>query len=307
MLKLIGKGLVLLIAIWISALVITRHDNKGSVADQNALRVKAAEKFNNLDILFVGSSYVYSGVIPACFDSMNIKTFNLGVSASGAYYTDLVIENFLKTGSAKTICIGMAYNTFSDIASDLWHLYPIHRYFSKPVSNESIVLKYGAWSGYYKMFRNSFKKGIKNIFSGNTSIDSAAYAGVIAGKGCELSEDIVSAAILKKEQHLFEPYKKSDFVDAKAECFLETITKCREKGIQIIVFEPPTNELSHYFSSSYIEKYNSFKRSLKDKVTVIECDPSAFDRNCFRNTDHLNVFGAKKLTACLANYIRKGT
>jgi len=305
MLKLIIKGFLLLIAIWASALVITRFDNMDVIEDQNALRIKAAGSFKDLDILFVGSSYVYSGVIPAAFDSANIRSFNLGIATTGAYYTNLVIEDFLKAYTTKTICIGMAYNTFSEIASDIWHLYPIHRYLETPESNESIVVKYGAFSDYFQMFRRSFKKGVKNVFIENGSIDSSIYRDVLANKGYELILDTVTKNVLNKEKHLFEPYLRSVFSEEKKECFFKTINDCMERGVAIVVFEPPTNNLHWYFSKEYIEEYNRFKKELKNKVKVIDCDTSDFDTSCFRNTDHLNNAGAKKFSAYLLKSIKE--
>jgi hypothetical protein len=305
MLKLLRKGLLLVAVLYVTTVLIAGLDNRHKISDSNILRIKAAERSGSLDVLFVGSSYVYSGIMTPKFDSAGVSSFNLGIATTGAFYTQLLAEDFLRASNTKTICISIAYTTFSDLASDVWHQYPVHRYLNPPLSNEKVFLKYGGIESYFQMYRSSFRKGISNIGNKTEGVDSGLLKDIVMTKGYEISCDTVTPELLSDEKKIFEDYRKSIFSERKARVFNAVIDTCIKHGISVILIEPPTYHLRDYFNEQYIKKYNQFKIELKKRTPIIECNNLVFDDTCFRNTDHMNVNGASKYTMYLLKQFKK--
>jgi hypothetical protein len=298
--KLFIKGFVLVAVLAIITLSVASFDNRHELSDQNALRVLAAEKTNHLDLVFVGSSYVYSGVMPKLFDSVGLKAFDLSVSTAGAFYTEVLIDDFLSCSTTKTICISIAYTTFSDLASDAWDLYPIHRYLSAPLSNEQVYLKYGGEASYIKTIRSSFKKGMQTLAGKRSKgVDQLKLNELSETGGFGTSDAIVTNQMIEKDAPLYSDYQYSKLKKEKIEALMRVLNLCKQKGIQVVFFEPPTFQLKSYFTNTYKLQYIQVKNKLKENYAVIECDDTFNNPLYFRNTDHLNEAGAKKFTLYL--------
>jgi len=276
-------------------IVIAKYDNRDRITDENILRLNASKTNKKLDILFIGSSYVYSGIIPGTFDSLGLNTFNLGVATSGPYFNELIINDYLSSQPAPgLICIAIAYTTFSEIASDIWDQYPIHRYLDSPVSNEKVFLNYTNAKTYFAMLRKSFKKGSQNFLTGQGGIDTVQLNLIKASKGYNKSLDYCTRLKLEEEEEIFNPYLKSTFNKKKEKKLIELIEKYSVAGINIVVVAPPTFKLKNFFSDKYKEEYQGFISRLKTKnITFLTDIDEKYDPTCFRNTDHLNFKGAK--------------
>ena len=301
--RLIVKGFALVVVFYSTIVVIAGFDSKHKIVDDNSLRLKAAEKMTKIDYLFIGSSYAYSGIIPAIFDSTGVNTFNLGIATAGPFFNEIVLDDYLSVHEKPNyLFIIIAHTTFSEIASDVWSQYPIHRYLSYPLSNEEVFMRYTSPITYFEMLRKSFKKGTENIFTEKNEIDSAALREIETSRGYFKSIESTGIEKLKDEKEIFLPYLKSIYSDRKEKKLLEIVAKCRKLNIKIILIEPPTYKLQDFFSIDFKNKYSRFMEKLQnDSIKILRDSQNSYDSSCFRNTDHLNYKGASIFT----NYVRR--
>lgn len=66
-------------------------------------RMKEVKTYEDVDILFLGSSHAYRGFDVRKFDSLGLKTFNLGSSAQTPIQTKMLLQRYLKQLNPKQI------------------------------------------------------------------------------------------------------------------------------------------------------------------------------------------------------------
>jgi hypothetical protein len=270
--------------------------------DNNVLSLKYKNRFDSLDILFVGNSYCYSGIIPQYLDSINYRTYNLGISTAGAFFYELVVNEYLKNckQQPKAIYFLISPTTFSTF-SDNFLAYPIHRYLEKPISNEEVTLKYNLHRTYIEMMHKSFKKGCKNILKNRQKDDN--YHELITSKGYIKSNDVCTQKIINQTQHLYYPLRSNVFSDHKLVYLLKYLRELRDKSkIEVVIFDLPTYKLEDYFNSPFILKYDSIKNNFKKEFKFVALDSTLSNSN-YQNIDHLNESGARVVTRRLINLI----
>jgi hypothetical protein len=76
-------------------------------------RMQDVKTFNNVDILFLGSSHTYRGFDIRKFDSLGLKTFNLGTSAQTPIQTKALLKRYLDQLNPKTIIYEVSPILFS--------------------------------------------------------------------------------------------------------------------------------------------------------------------------------------------------
>lgn len=274
---------------------IGRFDNlNAAVSDNgNIKRIRQKSNFDNLDILFVGNSYCYSGINPEFFDSLNVQTYNLGIPTAGPYIYELVVNDYLKEVKhlPKKILFLISPMTFSSKA-DNFPAYPIHRYLSEPLSNEGLVLKYGILDQYINLSKKSLEKGIETLRGG---IITAAQISPIERKGYSPSEVIVNDSIVKRSESLYSSLAKDKLDQDYCDYLFKLCDEIQAKNIELSFFELPTNKLSNYFSDEYLKNYEELLDSVNQKYGLYRIQPSLTDHH-YRNIDHLNANGANICT-----------
>ena len=273
--------------------------NKKTTKNHNIKRLSNSVKFNNLDILFIGNSYLYSGVKPDLFNSEGIKTFNLGVSTSGVEFYDLIIDDYLKTvnNPPKIIFILVSPTTFSNV-SDNFISYPIHRYLNSPKSNLEIAVKYNHLDKLLLMYKKSITKGFENIFFNKVNSN---YEN---NQGYYFSDKIYTNSIRLKEEKYYKPFLNETLSDVRLNKLKILGDEIQKQGIEVVYFELPTNILDNYFSQAYIIEYNNFINDLSKKNRFIKINKTLFTKENYRNIDHLNDTGAEIATRELIYQIK---
>lgn len=272
--------------------------------DQNVLRFGIQKDFDNLDILFAGSSYTYSGVNPIIFDSVGIKSFNTGTATAGPYFTELIIDNYINGAKVKpkSVFYTISPNTFLG-NMDNFTDYPIHRYLNPPVSNFSTVVEYSLYTKYFELLSNSFRKGLKNIFKAKeTEIQNEASLSLIQNKGFIASKELSTSLKEKSEAKFYAKLIESEFDKGKAEYLLSYVRKLKSQGIEVVFFEIPTNALSQFLNNQCLLDYKEFLRLAKKEFLVLE-NTHDVERLNFRNIDHLNSSGASIVSKNLVSKI----
>ena len=285
-------------------LVLSKFDNldKTTTSNNNIISLQQKSKFDSLDILFVGNSYCYSGIMPSLFDKNNIKTYNLGIATAGPYFYEIIIDDYLEfvESKPKSIFILTSPMTFSSQA-DNFKEYPIHRYLEKPISNEKIIFQYDFELKYFDILTKSVKKGAHNLVKWNKENKTNE---LIKSKGFLASSASNNDKITRNSRHLYLHLKNERFNQMKFEYMIKYLNRLQNKGIEIVYYELPTNMLNEYFSEIYMKSYKTALKKLKSSYRFIPND-LYLKNKYFRNIDHLNTVGARIVTHNLIDRITK--
>ena len=268
-------------------------------------RVLASEPFDSLDCLFLGSSYTYSSLNPQQFDSLAWKTYNLSIGGTGIYFLELIWQDYLKQHkqAPKRVIIDISPQTFSNQTDD-WTAYPIHRHLLAPISHEALVWRYAVLSDYFKLLRKSAYKGWKNIgkrqLIPDLNQDSFAHY-----RGFYANYTRIDAEIKKRDANLLKDLYQAKIVNKKWVHLVEFIAACKRENIKCYWFVAPTPNLLPYYRIPYLDAYEDLLKKLRTIEGAIEIpiDNRIFVDSDYRNTDHLNVWGAEKLGKIIIDFL----
>ncbi|MBK8519571.1 MAG: hypothetical protein IPL54_01385 [Chitinophagaceae bacterium] len=268
-LKQLSLYLLLPLAIMLTIGLFDNSDKKYS-PNENIIKLQNLNSFDSLDFLFVGNSYCYSGIKNSMFDSLNIRTFNLGIATAGPLFYKLTITDYLssiKKYPNYTFLL-VSPTSFSN-GADNFSAYPIHRYLDKPVSNFSLATSQLKMIFLYpELVQKSFKKGVNNIISFNKTAPVNNINPLLASKGYESSKIIIDKKIVKETEGLYMPFKKETFSNSRYSILLDIIAILQEKGIKVILFDLPTNKLSKYYNAEFNKTYNDVIADLKKNIIL---------------------------------------
>jgi len=269
--------------------------------DNNVASLQNKSKFDSLDILFIGNSYCYSGIIPAYFDNIGLKTYNLGIATAGPYFYEVLINDYLSNckKKPKSIYLLISPTTFSSMA-DNFLAYPIHRYIDNNISNEQVSLKFGLYSTYLEMLQKSIKKGYKNITTKNCNIEK--NEDLFEAKGFYKMTDTCTNETITNTEKLYLPLVKDVFSSKKLEYLANYAKELKLRNIEVVFFDLPTYKLKNYLNPVFIADYNAAKENIKKQFKFVSTD-SSISGNYFRNIDHLNFNGAKWVTKKMVSNI----
>ncbi len=282
---------------------LSKYDNLDKLynQDNNVASLQNKAKFDSLDILFIGNSYCYSGIIPAYFDSIGLKTYNLGIATAGPYFYEMLVNDYLAhcKQKPKSIYFLVSPTTFS-LMSDNFLAYPIHRYINKNFSNEAITFKYNLYNVYLDMVQKSLKKGYTGIKENNNKI--AINESLLLSKGFYKITDTCTETTIKNTQNLYLPLANDAFSQIKLKHLLNFAATLKSQNINLVFFDLPTFKLTSYFKASFLDDYSNAVSDLKKQFNFMSID-SNLSQNSFRNIDHLNFNGAKWVTKKMVNNI----
>jgi hypothetical protein len=280
-------------------LLISSFDNadRNSSKNENIIKLRCKSRFDSLDVLFVGNSYTYSGINIHLLDSTNVKAFNLGIATAGPYFYKLVVDDYLLHATKpKAILLLVSPMTFSSKA-DNFAAYPIHRYLDTSLTNEKIMWRYSITNGYIDLMQKSFEKGFSHIlkFKLKTKKNLSSCGDLEIRKGFVPSNAILDRKVTRDTEYLYLDLKVDEFNKQKGEYLLSFAEELGKKGIHVMFYTLPTNRLENYFSDEYCNTYKDYIGQLQKKHVCIATELPE-DNQYFRNIDHLNSIGAKRVT-----------
>lgn len=274
----------------------------------NLFRGFYAEKENSIEVLFMGNSDMYRGIIPIeLYDNYGISSYlyaSPGQRMWTGYYmlldalryqhpkviiygidsmgspTDMDDENIRKTFDhmefssvkLKAIFSKDAFNF--DFGEKISLIFPIFRYHYRinDLTKEDFILAYGKHSWAYKGY--DLIKKIDGHNDGNSYMED---------------EDI--------------EYEISDKVLKYLDLFVE---KCKEENIELILTEIPSSESWEFAKSKAMSEYAKEKKvkfldlNLLNDEIGIDWTTDTADQG-----DHLNYYGAKKVTSYVGKYLKE--
>ena len=286
-------------------------NNRYGIIDENIFRLQVAESEDSLDILFLGSSYVYSAIDTRLLANQGIDAYNLGISGSGAQFLDLCFEHYFSSNQQmpRKVFINISPLTFSSY-NDNFFAYPLHRYLCKKLSHEDLALRYNLYTSYFKMLRKSFFKGIKNLRT-SPRITNRYTKGIDKALGdrgfienCKIATD---ESLEEDARFIKNVLKEVTFENSKVKLLEQLIKRIQSLGSEVYLMDIPTGNLSNFFDESYLEKYQQAWVILKSQENIQLFQPTerAFTRQLYRDNDHLNCKGAIELTEELLKKLEK--
>lgn len=291
----------ILIVVLLSGFALFDNIDKNKSKNNNIITLQDKINYDNLDVLFVGSSYSYSSIKPSLLDEISFRSYNLGISAAGVEFYELVIDDYIENSKSnpKVIFINVSLMTFSSKVDD-YSTYPIHRYLEIPKSHFQIVSKYNHYDKLITMLKKSIGKGIINIFTYNFGSDNRE----ISNRGYIKSNHIVNQFIIKSTEHLYTPFLLEKFNNLKLERLKNLVSEIEKKGIKVVYFELPTNTLEKYFNINYLKEYESGLKELSKTNNLLRIDKSLFNELNYRNIDHMNDSGAEIATNEVITFLK---
>ncbi len=265
--------------------------DKYSNSNETIQTIICKDKFDSLDVLFVGNSYSYSGIYANMFDTAGLKVFNLGIAASGVYFYDLLVNDYLKSCKKvpKTICFVISPMTFSK-KSDDFIAYPIHRYLNQDLTNIEITKSYQLYSSFFSMTAKSLRKSFQNQFSKSNLNHQQLNC---SEKGFIKNDKIADSLSIVKDFIKYQSLKNEQFDLKKSSFFINNIKLLQSKSIEVMILELPTNQLNSCFNETYLEQYEAFWKIVSMGFNNVYRIPSEhFSKEHYRDIDHLNTNGA---------------
>ena len=269
-----------------------------SSTNSNILRLRLAARQDSLDILFIGNSYAYSAIMPSAFDSLGLRTFNLGTATAGPLFYRIILEDYFNNSvqNPKIVAMTISPTTFSHL-SDNFESYPIHRYLQMPLLNEAIAIEQNSPTLYYALFQKSAKKAIGNLTSNEPP---RQHALTITEKGFFPDSQVFNDSVYRETAFFYHALKQDHFDREKSNRLIELAHDLEAREIKVVFIEVPTNRLSDFLSPKFLEEYQNFKRGLRSRFNTVSY-PLDLQSRYYRNIDHMNAKGAAVFSEFITN------
>lgn len=282
------------------------------------------EADENIDIIFVGSSHVYRSLIPSVTDDeFGCYTFNVGSSSqqmdgSLALIKEVAIHNDLKHVYLELyygVANGMDYSDRTALTST----YILSDYMRPSIRKLSYLLRASSkkyWVNSFIRERRNWTVFFDADYVKNLVIRKGTYeyknyilpveegqTEYYVDRGFVAADDIVPEGTYWNEAAInsisVDSLKGSDW----EESLLAAIDYCKKNDIEITLFVTPEPEWTILGVENY-QDYHNYIQEIADTKEVEFYDFNlcsneyldANDRMLFKDTDHLNTFGAEKFS-----------
>lgn len=257
---------------------------------------------HQLKILTLGSSHGYFGIQPAEFSKL---AFNAGHVSQSLLFDKFILEKFApQMDSLEYVILPVSYFAIRskglEHGDERWRVKNYTIYYDCP---------YFKYQPEYALecYKFAPKTTIKALLgrANHQSCDSL-------GRGTEYvlktrSEDWKDAGPSAKKRHTNLNYKQSD-VDKNIAYINEIISICEDKGVKVILVTTPTYHtyydiLDEEQYSQMVECCKNIANSHSNTIYLNWLKHPNFDEHDFWDADHLNEYGAIKLTKLLEQEI----
>ena len=255
-------------------------------------RINEIEEYNNLDLLFLGSSHAYRGFDTRIFKKNGYKSFNLGSSSQTPLQTKVLLKRYLDILKPDKVIYEVYPNTFEvdgvESSIDLISNDDNDIHSLKMAVNVNNIITYNTFI--YCSLRDVFK--LDDSFEESKSHGRDTY---ISGGYVEKDMDFYNPVEFKK--------KKIEINEQQFETFKEIIQLLKENGIEtILVFAPITE--SNYSRYTNISEFDSIMSSYSKYYNFNEM-MSLGDSLHFYDSHHLNQKGVEKFNKELIEFLKK--
>ncbi len=258
-------------------------------------RIREVEKYNNIDIVFMGSSHTYRGFDTRIVKEYGYESFNLGSSAQTPLQTKLLLEKYMDTLKPKTVvyevCAGTFTNDGVEASMDMIANGKIDNKLLKMAFDLNNVKVYNSLVyGYYRQLLQRDKNFKENI---KTNEDTYIPGGYLEKK--MMYNNSRRDTNVNKE--------KWDPKEYQLTAFEKIVAMVKAKGVQLILVQAPVtkSEYTKQADNDKIDTYFSSKATYYNFNNLLSLSDSLH----FYNNDHLNKEGVKIFNKKLFEIIAK--
>lgn len=256
-------------------------------------RVNEVDKFNDVDILFLGSSHSYRGFDPRVFRTYNYNIFNLGSSSQSPIQEELLLNQYLKGLNPKLIVFEVYPRIFESdgVESALDIIANNEIDFSSLImcfKTNNIKVYNTLIYGYYRQLLN-LNRGFKEPLNRDRNL-------YITGGFVENKIDYYKSLPSKKAT------KKYDLNKTQLDAFKAILKKLRNNKINFILVQAPISQ-SLYDSYSNNNEIDSLFNSLGVYYNFNEI--ISLKDSMFYDSHHLNQIGVDTFNHSFIDVLQK--
>jgi len=247
-------------------------------------RINEIPKFNNVDILFLGSSHTYRGFDTRVFKEKGFSSFNLGSSAQTPIQTKILVNRYLEELNPKTIIYEIyPYKLSSDGVESSMDIIANDRIdfenFKMALSINNIKTYNTLFFGliYEKLIGNKFEEPLENgkdtyISGGYVEREMSFYKPPTPGKQIERKWDLKKEQ-LKNVESILEKIQKENI---KSILVFAPITKSR---YQLYSNNEEFDELMETYAKKYDATYYNFNKIINVNDSLHYYDSSHLNQD----------------------------
>lgn len=261
------------------------------------------EKLNN-NVLFVGSSVVYSAINPIIlWEKYGIASFDRGSSSQPTWTSYYLIKDSIEVAKPELVALDVNFMRYEDDYVEE----PSNRkvFDGMRISRnkfEAIKAAKSPDEAYIDYIVPLFRFHSRWQYLKAEDIKYLYYKPTVSYNGYLYSEVVDPAVGGREVDGLFEVRLS----DRNAEYLEKIIRLCQENGVQIVLFKTPS------YRPKWDENFDSDIRFIADKYDVryIDFDEKTDEIGLDYSTDtpdgggHLNCFGAKKFTTYMGQFLK---
>lgn len=262
-----------------SYIFLPKSNNKDSGMEEFKANGILGEKENSIDVIFIGDSETYSAFIPLqLWQDKGYTSYNCGTSGQTLDYTEVMIKRIFQKQSPKVIVL---------------ETHAIYRKFT--VKN----VLFTKFADYFSVLRYHNRWKTMDISEINQPVE---YTFTDECKGYRFSTKKVPST---KGKTYMNVTKESAVIEEINRRAIERIKKiCDENGAKLILVSTPSTKCWNYKRHNGMVSYAKeiqcefYDLNLMPKEVPIDWANDTRDKG-----DHLNYFGAKKVTSFLSEYL----
>ena len=273
-------GLVLLLVLASRFFEPKNNMESYGMEDQRANGI-LAEPEQTIDVLFLGDSVSYCSVIPVqIWRDHGITSYMCGTSLQQLYYTKEFLYKAFETQSPKVVMLEGTpiFNNFmykENVRNAAERMLPVFRYHDR-------------WKEFGTM--PEFESGF-----------TVEYTNLEVTKGYYYSPAI---EVVEVQNHMETTDEVAGILDDNKQTLLEIKKFCDEKGVELILYSAPNaltwNPAGHNALTLLAEELGLTYFDMNYMTEEVSIDWST---DTFDGGDHVNYYGAQKVTAYLGEYL----
>lgn len=279
---------------------------------------KKLSKETNIDLVFYGSSHVYTAYNPLVFNRFN-KTisYNLGSDAFKLHFTDLLFLESIKYTHPKLVVLELYPPSLYDIEGDedkgfqLRGLDFVSNFSFRKFKEVCEVYDFNEIAGVYSpLIRNHSKWSEVDYFDldRNKDIDTIEnyfYAGFIGSRHIASEKLRLKYTDFDRDDYLHQKFLSLN--SKKRHQIIDFVNLVKKNGIDVLILSSPDMRAKLDFNEYFYIELQEICNQLNIQFLNLNDHTKEIGLNLsdFKDHAHLNTYGSLKTSIYLAEYIRK--
>lgn len=262
------------------------------------------EPKNSIDVLFTGNSDVFRGVSPmSIYEKTGFTSYNYTSAGQRMWIASAMLEEALRVQKPKIVFFNVDELYYTSKSVGNAHKVYDNMRFGWPKVKGVLDSNYkngGRWSHFFPVvaYHDRYKE---------LSFDDFKYAFYDYTDPLKGMDLIAYSKPYKDENDYMAKTTSSKTFPEKNRQYLDSMRKlCEQKGIEFVLMEIPSPDSWSYEKHNAVLEYaNEYKLKFLDLNLHLDEIGIDWNTDTADGGDHLNVFGAEKVSAYLANYLEE--